>query len=244
MLAEQRRRGPDRGRRRGRARTAADLRRPAEHRVLDLDGHLPGAARGEANAVGDVVDRAGRDVGRLERREPLARSPARRSARRSVGISSTRFSTRSPFVANRGSSASAGSPSARQKRGHWRSLPTATAIVAVGRLERLVRDDVRVGVAEPARGDAVDERVLGLVDEHRRASIRRSTRRSAGRVAVGRATSGRSRPASAARIADRAVQPGQRRRLIATPTFVGPPPSASVAPVIDISPDSAWMTKS
>ena len=32
--------------------------------------------------------------------------------------------------------------------------------------------------------------------------------------------------------------------LIATPTLVGPPPSSSVAPVIDISPLAAWMTKS
>ena len=51
--------------------------------------------------------------------EPLAR--ASRSA-------PSRFSTRAPFVANRGSSASAGSPIARQNRGHCRSLPTATAI--------------------------------------------------------------------------------------------------------------------
>jgi hypothetical protein len=39
------------------------------------------------------------------------------------------LATRSPFVANRGSSARAGSPRARQNRGHCRSLPTATAIV-------------------------------------------------------------------------------------------------------------------
>ena len=32
--------------------------------------------------------------------------------------------------------------------------------------------------------------------------------------------------------------------LMATPTFVGSPPSASVAPVIDISPPTAWITKS
>jgi hypothetical protein len=32
--------------------------------------------------------------------------------------------------------------------------------------------------------------------------------------------------------------------LIATPTFVDSPPSASGAPVIDMSPLAAWMTKS
>ena len=32
--------------------------------------------------------------------------------------------------------------------------------------------------------------------------------------------------------------------LIATPTLVGRPPSASASPVIDISPPTAWMTKS
>ena len=32
--------------------------------------------------------------------------------------------------------------------------------------------------------------------------------------------------------------------LIATPTFVGRPPSTSASPVIDISPPTAWMTKS
>ena len=32
--------------------------------------------------------------------------------------------------------------------------------------------------------------------------------------------------------------------LMATPTFVGCPPSSSACPVIDISPETAWMTKS
>ena len=54
---------------------------------------------------------------------------------------------------------------------------------------------------------------------------------------------GSSRPASAARIPTAAWSP-VATSAIATPTFVGPPPSASVAPVIDISPASAWRRKS
>ena len=34
------------------------------------------------------------------------------------------------------------------------------------------------------------------------------------------------------------------RSTIATPTLVGPPPSASGVPVMLISPDTAWMMKS
>ena len=54
---------------------------------------------------------------------------------------------------------------------------------------------------------------------------------------------GRSRPAIAA---STAVAPSIPvvRSLIATPTFVGPPPSASGGPVIDMSPETAWITKS
>ena len=134
--------------------------------MLDLDRHLPGTAWGEAKAVGtSLIGPAGTSAASSAASHSADACSAKRS--RSVAISSTRFSTRSPFVANRGSSASAGSPSARQKRGHWRSLPTATAISpsAVSN----VSYGTMFGWALPSRPgcDAVDERVLGLVDEHR-----------------------------------------------------------------------------
>ena len=44
------------------------------------------------------------------------------------GRSVSRLATRAPFVTNRGSSVRSGAPIAQQKRSHWRSLPTATAI--------------------------------------------------------------------------------------------------------------------
>ena len=48
--------------------------------------------------------------------------------RRCSGRNAARDATRSPFVAKRGSSASAASPIAAQNRGHCRSEPTATTI--------------------------------------------------------------------------------------------------------------------
>ena len=53
----------------------------------------------------------------------------------------------------------------------------------------------------------------------------------------------RSRPTSAARTLTAPSIP-DTTSLIATPTLVGPPPSSSGAPVIDISPLAAWITKS
>ncbi len=53
----------------------------------------------------------------------------------------------------------------------------------------------------------------------------------------------RSRPTSAARMATVPSIP-LTTSLIATPTLVGSPPSSSDAPVIDMSPLAAWITKS
>ncbi len=55
--------------------------------------------------------------------------------------------------------------------------------------------------------------------------------------------SGRPRPSSAARTATQPRMP-VTTSLIATPTLLGLPPSASGKPVIDISPATAWITKS
>ena len=129
VLAEERRRRPDRGRRRATARNGGATWRIGPRPGWSTSTVMPARGRlGEANAVDDVVDRPGRDVGGVERDQPLGRRSARRTARPGSGIRPSRLATRSPFVAKRGSSASAGSPSARQNRGHWRSLPTATAI--------------------------------------------------------------------------------------------------------------------
>ena len=102
--------------------------------------------------------------------------------------------------------------------------------LAVGGRERLVRDDVRMGVAEPARRRPADERVLGLVDEDGEG---RGEQRDVDSLA-GRGSAA-SRAASAARTATAPWSPAMTS-AIATPTFVGPPPSSSAAPVIDISP--------
>ena len=98
-----------------------------------------------------------------------------------------------------------------------------------------------MGVAEPARRDARDERVLGLVDEDRQGRFeQRHVDALAGPCGRRRR---RARARERGQDPDRAEQP-RTTSLIATPTLVGPPPSASAAPVIDISPPTAWMTKS
>ena len=89
--------------------------------------------------------------------------PANRDAR--IGRRSSRWTTRSPLVAYRGSSASPGNPMASHRRGHCRSLPTATASSPSAVAEGLVRHQVGVGVAHPDRRRAAHERVLRLVDE-------------------------------------------------------------------------------
>ena len=92
-----------------------------------------------------------------------------------------------------------------------------------------------MGVAEPPRRRPADERVLRLVDEDREG---RGEQRNVHSLA-GRAIRGR-RASSAARTATAPWSPAMTS-AIATPTFVGPPPSSSAAPVIDISPDTAWI---
>ena len=100
---------------------------------------------------------------------PRATRPRSLAASRSAiaAASSTRCSTRSPFVANRGSSASSGGPSASQKRGHCRSDPTATAISPSAVAN--VSYGTMFGWALPRRpGAPGDEGVLRLVDEDRK----------------------------------------------------------------------------
>ena len=220
MLAEERRRRPDRGRRRRQLERRRDLASAAEPRMRRPRPSRP-AAHGEANAAAtSLIGPAGISAAsRAASHSAVVRS-AKRAA--SVGISSARFATRSPFVANRGSSARAGSPSARQNRGHWRSLPTATAIVpsAVSN----VSYGTMFGWALPSRpGDSPPTNAFwAWLTRAARVEPRSET---SIRWPAPAAPSPRARaPTSAARIATAPFSP-VRTSLIATPTFVGPPPS-------------------
>ena len=95
--------------------------------MLDLDRHLAGDRLGRGEGRRDVVDRAGRDVGRLERREPLrgrllGEALAQRRDQLDPVLDAVAVRREPRVVGERRQ------PDARQKRGHWRSLPTATAI--------------------------------------------------------------------------------------------------------------------
>ena len=149
---------------RGQLERHADLPDDAPGRMLLLDGHPERLRLRRSERRHDVVDRPARDLGRVERGEPV-RGRARREARRQDRAELAR--SLDP-VAVRREARIVG----QLRRTDRRAQPRPLALRAdrdrdraVGRRERLVRDDVRVGVAEPARRDAADERVLGLVDE-------------------------------------------------------------------------------
>ena len=90
---------------------------------------LPSAsACGEAKRLGDVEDRAGRDAGRVQPLQPGGAGSRSRSARARIGMSSSRRSTRSPFVANRASVASSGQPDRRPEPRPLALAPDADAI--------------------------------------------------------------------------------------------------------------------
>ena len=100
----------------------------AERGVLELDGHAARLRLRRGERRDDVVDRAGRDLGRVERRQPVGgRALAKRAARSGpehVAVRDAVAVRRRTADRRRGR----GSPSASQNRGHCRSLPTATAI--------------------------------------------------------------------------------------------------------------------
>ena len=108
-----------------------------------------------------------------------------------------------------------------------------------------------LGCALPSRPGAtpVDERVLGLVDE---AGQRRPEQRDVDALAARqdrvagevRAPAPLAGPPSSAASTLTAPSIPVATSLIATPTLVGLPPSASGAPVMLIRPLVAWMTKS
>ena len=166
-----------------------------------------------------------------------------RSAKRaaSVGRNTARRSTRSAFVAKRGSAVRPGTPRAAHSRGHWRTDPTATAM-APSDVSK-VSYGTMFGWALPSRPGAtpVTNAFCAWLTRLARVAPRSDTSTRWPRPVAG--PSSRSRPTSAA---SRPTAPSMpdRTSLIATPTFVGPPPSASDAPVIDMRPLAAWMTKS
>ena len=90
---------------------------------------------------------------------------ANREAR--IGRRSARLTTRSPLVAKRASRGEARQPDRLAQPRPLALAADGNRQLAVRRAERLVRDEVRVGVAHPARRGPADERVLRLVDEHR-----------------------------------------------------------------------------
>ena len=202
-------------------------------------------ASGEANAVTmSLMGPHGTSAASSAADQTAVPRSRKRAAR--IGRSSVRRSTRSPFVAKRGSVSSPGSPIAAHRRDHWRSDPTATASAPSAVLN--VSYGTMFGCALPSRpGDTSDTNAfwawltrLARVAPRSEMSIRWPRPRPGPGPA---ARPPRSRPTSAARI-ETAPSIPVTTSLIATPTLVGPPPSTSGAPVIDMSPLAAWMTKS
>ena len=165
VLAEDRRRRPDRT---PAWRTAGTARRPAgstPQAGCSCSTVIPSAsASGEANAARtSLIGPHGMSAASSAASQSAVERVAKRAA--SNGRSVARRSTRSPFVAKRGSPASSGST---ERRAQPRPLPLRAdrdGDRAVGGRERLVRHDVRVGVAEPPGRNAADERVLRLVHQ-------------------------------------------------------------------------------
>ena len=242
MLAEQRRRACGSSPASPTAGTAARPGRTAPSTGCSTSTIIPRAtACGDANAAGtsligphgmSAASSTAIHVGRRPAREPRTRGSGggRRDARRGRRWSRTTRPRRGRAARSPRTGAATGARCRRRRRARRRP-------------SRKVSYGMRFGCALPIRTGrrAAHERVLGLVDERRRASTRGATRRSAGRAMSVRG--GASRASRPARI-ETAPNSPVTTSLIATPTLVGRPPSSSVAPVIDISPPTAWTTKS
>ncbi len=209
-------------------------------RITPIDGCSTSAVMPSAAASGDAnasSTSATAPFGTSASSRRAAHSALDRVASRSAisGRSASRWTTRSPFVAKRGSAASSGVPIASQKRGHWRSdpTPTATSPSAVAN----VSYGTMFGWALPRRPGARP------VTNAFWAWLTRTARVDPSSDTSTRCTPDSPRPINAARMPIAAYSP-VTTSLIATPTFVGRPPSASRSPVIDMRPPTAWMTKS
>ncbi len=126
---------------------------------------LRGGERG-----GQVEDRAGRDPGGVEDRQPLAAGLRRELLREDrdqlVAVLDA--------VAVRGESRVGGEVRLAQRRPETRPLPLAPdpkRDLAIRRREGLVRDDARVRVAAADRRPPGHQRVLGLVDQDRKRAL-------------------------------------------------------------------------
>ena len=97
--------------------------------------------------------------------EPLHRRRGWRSRSTSSGRSSSRLAVRSSLRANRGSSASSGTPSTSHELAELAVVAGGDDQVAVGGRQRLVGEQARVGVAHPEGHDAAGDVGAGLVDQ-------------------------------------------------------------------------------
>ena len=119
--------------------------------MLLLDRHPERDRLGRRERVDDVVDRPARDLGRVEGGQS---SPAVVRSREARGEDRAQLRPVLDPVAVRREPRILGELRQPDRRAQPRPLPLRPdrdRDRAVGRLEGLVRDDVRVGVAEPAR---------------------------------------------------------------------------------------------
>ena len=100
-----------------------------------------------------------------------------------------------------------------------------------------------MGVAAPDRRRAGHERRLRLVDEHRERALEQGDVDALPAAGARRPPCGSPPRSRASRPASSETAPNSplTTSLIATPTFSGRP---SGSPVIDMSPPTAWITKS
>ena len=122
VLVERRRRQPVVGRRLGERDRVAD-RRHRRVALADLDDRVEPDLLGEGDAAVDGVDRPARHAGGDDVAEPLHRRSGSCSRSTSSGRSSSRLAVRSSLRANRGSSASSGTPSTSTSLRNWPLLP-------------------------------------------------------------------------------------------------------------------------
>ena len=128
---------------------------------------IPSAtASGDAKAAATSLIGPARDLGHVQDSQPVGR----RSAGEPRGQDGAQLGSSLDPVAVGGEPGVAREVGQTDRHAEPRPLalgPGRDRDRAVGRREGLVRHDVRVGVAEPARRDTTDEGVLGLVDQDR-----------------------------------------------------------------------------
>ena len=189
VLAKERWRGPDRAWRRGEAERMPTCRMtPSEGCSISASSRAPAPRLIRTHRARRRWRQ--RHLGGVERRSPMGG----RVGGQALGdqrAEPRRWTTRSPFVAKRWSVARAAEPDGLAEPRPLALRPDGHGQLAVRGGEGLVRDDVRMGVPEPARRATGDEGVLGLVDRGRPAWTQQ---RHVDPLSA-RLTSARSRPA-------------------------------------------------